>query len=276
MRLCVGLMIIIYLYTLLVATVASFAPLAHAAQARALPFQPGERLEFALRWEALPAGQATLEVLPLSAIDGAAAYHFKLTARTTPFIDTIYRVRDQIEGWTDLDLRRSLRYHKDQQEGDRMRNIVVRFDWRAQTAQYTNFDHRREPIAVQPETLDPLSAFYFTRMAIELREGASIERPVTDGRKHVRGTARVLRRETVSVPAGTFETVLIEPDLKDVGGVFRKSPGARIFIWMTDDERRIPVKLQSRVVIGRFVGELVSMANTRGEPSPAGAKPGDS
>jgi hypothetical protein len=249
-------------------------PAAQAETGMRLPFQPGERLHFALRWEAIPAGEASLEVLPLDVVEGQPACHFLMTARTTPFLDTIYRVRDRIEGWTDLEVTRSLRYRKDQQEGRRRRNIVVAFDWHAQSAQYTNLDHRRDPIAILPGTFDPLSAFYFTRRA-ELPVGQSVQRPVTDGRRHVVGTARALRRETVTVPAGTFDTVLVEPDLKDVGGVFRKSPGARIFIWLTDDARRIPVKLQSRVVIGRFVGELVSLEGVDGRPAALAAGTSD-
>jgi hypothetical protein len=231
--------------------------LAGARCAAASPFAPGERLRFALRWEAIPAGEATLEVLPATEVGGEPAMHFRMTARTTPFIDTFYPVRDRIEGWTDLAVTRSLRYHKDQQEGSRRRRIVVDFDWREGTAQYANFGKRRDPIALLPGSLDPLSAFYFTRGG-DLGDGARIAAPVTDGRKNLMGSARVLRRERITVPAGTFDTLVLEPDLKDVGGVFRKSPGASIHIWLTDDRRRMPVRLQSRVIIGRFVGELVA------------------
>jgi hypothetical protein len=70
--------------------------------------------------------------------------------------------------------------------------------------------------------------------------------------------ARVVRRETISVPGGVYDTFVIEPDLKHVGGVFEKKKDAKITIWVTADERRIPVKIASQVAIGSFVGELVS------------------
>ena len=85
---------------------------------------------------------------------------------------------------------------------------------------------------------------------------------MTDGKKHVLGIADVIRRETVSVRAGTFDTFLIEPDLSHVGGVFEKSPEANIKLWVTADYRRLPVKLKSKVVVGSFSGELVSMTGT--------------
>jgi len=45
---------------------------------------------------------------------------------------------------------------------------------------------------------------------------------------------------------------------KDVGVVFEKSKNAKIQVWVTADKRRMPVKIKSKVVVGSFVGELVS------------------
>jgi hypothetical protein len=133
------------------------------------------------------------------------------------------------------------------------------------TAQYINRANNRhevrEPIAITTGTFDPLSIFYWFR-SIDLSADRRIQRPVTDGRKHVMGLAQIIRQETVTVPAGTFDTLLIEPDLTHVGGVFEKSPDAGIQLWVTADNRRLPVKLASKVVVGHFTGELVSMSGT--------------
>ena len=67
-----------------------------------------------------------------------------------------------------------------------------------------------------------------------------------------------MRRETVEVPAGSFDTWLLEPSLEHVGGVFKKSPNARMRIWITADQRRILVKLSSKVIVGHFTAELLS------------------
>ena len=50
----------------------------------------------------------------------------------------------------------------------------------------------------------------------------------------------------------TYDTYLIEPELKHVGGVFEKSKDAKIQLWVTADEHRIPVKIASKVAIGHF------------------------
>jgi hypothetical protein len=85
------------------------------------------------------------------------------------------------------------------------------------------------------------------------------EHPVTDGEKNLMGTLRVIGRETVSVPAGTFETLVLEPDLQNVEGVFAKKQRAKIKLWVTNDEHRLLVQMKSKAVVGSFVAELVSV-----------------
>jgi hypothetical protein len=224
-------------------------------------FGPDERLTFVLKWAFIPAGEAVLEVLPREHMAGRNAYHFALTARSNAFVDAFYMVRDRIDAWADAGLNHSLLYRKRQHEGSTRRDITVSFDWEQMTAQYVSQGHAKAPIPVTAGTFDPLSIFFWSR-TIDLAVRDRIQRPVTDGRKQVLGIAHVIRKETVTVPAGTFETFLIEPDLSHVGGVFEKSPDAKIQLWVSADRRRLPVKLKSKVVVGNFTGELASMAGT--------------
>jgi len=85
-----------------------------------------------------------------------------------------------------------------------------------------------------------------------------IERPVTDGKKCIIGKAFIIKKETLKLTNGTYDTYLIELEIKHVGGVFEKSKNAKIQVWVTADRRRMPVKIKSKVVVGSFVGELVS------------------
>ena len=57
-------------------------------------------------------------------------------------------------------------------------------------------------------------------------------------------------------PAGVFDTVVVEPTIEGVGGVFRKSRKAKLRIWFTDDGRRMPVRFSTEVAVGRFTMEL--------------------
>jgi hypothetical protein len=223
-----------------------------------IPFAPGERLVFELRWAVVPAGKAVLQVMPMKTIDGSRAYHFRMTAETNAFVDMFYKIRDRIDSYVAADMSHAIHYRKKQLEGGSQRDINVQFDWDNSTAQYSDGTKTRNAIEIVPGTFDPLSVFYYSRLATYETDG-TIECPVSDGKKLVSGSAKIVRRETVKVPGGTFETYLIEPELKDVGGVFRKSKNAKIQLWVTADERRLPVKIASKVSVGSFVGELITI-----------------
>lgn len=225
------------------------------------PFDIGERLIFELRWTFIPAGEAIMEVMSHETIEGQPARHFRLTARSNAFFDAFYRVRDIIDAYTDTGLTRSVHYQKKQREGSTHRDVTVVFDLKAGTAQYTNRDEVRPPMALLPGSFDPLSAFYYIR-GMDLKPGTGLERPITDGKKNVMGRATVVRREKIRVAGKTYDTFLIEPELKHVGGVFEKSPSAKIQLWVTADHRRLPVRLKSKVVVGSFVGDLISATGT--------------
>jgi hypothetical protein len=241
-----------------------------------LPFHPGEKLNFVLKWGNIPAGEATLEVKPVNTVNGELAYHFVMTARTNSFVDVFYKVRDKIEGFTALDMSRSLLYKKKQREGSYKRDILVEFDWKARQAQYNRVDKNKKEasIDIPHGTFDPLSALYFTRF-VDFEEGSTIERPVTDGRNTVVGVVKVLRKETLKIDGKQYETYKIQPSTEGIGGVFKESDDAKLFVWVTADERRIPVKVKSKVIVGSFVGELSSMELGNPEMTLSGRLPAE-
>jgi hypothetical protein len=230
-----------------------------AAEETSIPFRPGEKLIFELKWTVIPAGEAALEVMPFTKIKGEDTYHYVLTAKTNQLLDSVYKVRDRIDGYTDLGITRSVYFSQRQREGNTKKNVVVKFDWNTQTAEYTELikQAKKHPIELMPGTFDPLSIFYYARM-LSLQIGEEMQRPVTDGKKCVMGKAIIVRREKIIVPAGEFDTFLMVPDLQHVGGVFKKSKDAKIELWVSADNRRLPVRLKSKVVVGSFTGELIS------------------
>ena len=222
------------------------------------PFQPGEIMHFILKYGAINAGTATLEVHEMDEIQGVEAYHFVLTARSNSFVDIFFKVRDRIDSYADNGMNHSLYYKKDQQEGKTRKNIRVDFDWEKNESTYVNLDTEPKVISLLPGSFDPLSVFYYSRL-LDYNKVEKFEHPVTDGEKNQMGILRVTGRETINVPAGTFETLVLEPDLQNLEGVFSKKPRAKIKIWITNDERRLLVQMKSKVKVGSFVAKLVAV-----------------
>ena len=232
-------------------------PCSAKTSATVFPFAPGEKLTFNIKWCFIPAGEAVLEVLPIENINGIKAYHFVLTVKTNQFFDTIYKIRDRIDSYTDIDMTRSILYKKRQAGWKHKRDVVVSFNWDKNEAQYSNFGKKRKPVSLLPGSFDPLSIFYYSRIC-DFKEKFILQRPVTDGKKCVIGSGEVIKRETIKLKAEKYDTYLLEPELKDLSGVFRKSINATIKIWLTADKRKIPVRIKSKVVVGSFVAELVA------------------
>ncbi|MDP2647416.1 MAG: DUF3108 domain-containing protein [Desulfobacterales bacterium] len=221
------------------------------------PFQPGEKLSYTLKWELIPVGSAVLEVAPVKKINRVDVFHFIMTARTNSFADIFYKVRDRVDAYTDLEMASSVFYKKKQREGSHRRDVLIEFDRSKNEAHYTNFNKKEKPISIPPGTFDPLSAFYYLRR-LDLKDNLTIELPVTDGKKLVVGKAVIVKREKLTLPGGVYDTFLVEPDIKDLGGVFQKSKNAKIQLWVSADPRHLLVKIKSRVIVGSFVGELTA------------------
>lgn len=228
---------------------------------KVMPFGVGEKLTFQARWSFIIVGEAVLEVMPNERINGAARRHFLMTAKTNKFADVFYKVRDKIDSYTDTGMTHAVLYKK-RKQGKSKRDVLVNFDWEKREVIYSNFGEKRKPISILPGSFDPLSVFYAFRLH-ELKQNLEIRIPVTDGKKCVMGRAKVIGREKITLPSGTtYDTYLVEPELKHIGGVFEKSKNAKLEIWVTADDRRIPVKIKSKVVVGSFVAELVSAERT--------------
>ncbi len=232
----------------------------HTANSQAVltPLRVGERLEFQIKWGFIPAARASMEIAPVESGITGAANHFILRIATYPLIDLLYKFRERVDSYTNRAITRSILYKK-VLKGHTKRDIKVIFDWGKHQARYTNFAERPAPITIPDGTLDVLSAFFFIRTQ-KLVVGQTIERPITDGLKVVAGQLHILKHEKIKIKGRLIDTFKLEPELKDVKGVFEKSKHARMYIWVTADSRKILVRLKSKVIIGSFVATLVNYA----------------
>lgn len=225
------------------------------------PFYPEEKMIFRVKWAFIPAGEAVLEVGPMEVMNSIRSYHFVLSTRTYEYFDLFYKVRDRIESYTNAEMTHSILYKK-RHQGRSQSDVVVHFDWDRAQAQYSDFGKKIAPISLMPGAFDPLSVFFAFRLH-DMKGDGEIQTPVTDGKKCIIGKAKIIKKEKIKVPTGTYDTYLVEPDLEHIKGVFKKSKNAKLKIWVTADHQRIPVRIKSKVRIGTFVAELISYERGR-------------
>jgi hypothetical protein len=208
----------------------------------------GERLVFTIRYGLIKAGTAALEVVDRKKVGGRRAYHVVSTASSNSMFDGIYRVRDQVVSLMEEDHLYSLYFEKHLREGRYRADQQVSFDQARALAIYQD----GRTAAITPGTFDVLAAFYRVR-TMPLLPGQSFFLESHDNRKNYPLRVTVQGREKVETPAGTFECLVVEPTLRS--GAFFKNEG-KLTIWLTDDDRRMPVLMRSKLPIGAISVEL--------------------
>jgi hypothetical protein len=215
------------------------APVSSAPPAR--PFAPGERLTYDVRFGPIKAGTGSMEVRGVEAVRGRAAYHtvFSVKGGVPGF-----RVDDVFESWFARDDLAALRFHKDQDEGPTERTSRYEIFPERRT-----YDDLRDDKGELPSTGAPLDdgsfLYYIRTVPLTVGQTYRFEQYFKPDRNPV--TLRVLRRERVTVPAGTFDAVVVQPSIK-TNGIF--SEGGRAEVWISDDDRRLILQLKSRLPFG--------------------------
>jgi hypothetical protein len=222
-----------------------------------VPFGEGERLVFAIQYGLIYAGDATLEIRNIAILDSMPSYHIISTARTNKAFDIVFKVRDRVESFMDYENLFSLRFEKHLREGKFKRDEEVRFDQRQHLAHY-----RDKTLPIPPNTQDFLSALYYVRtLSIEVGQAIAMANH-TDG-KNYPIYVKILGRERVTVPAGTFDCLVVEPVLQ-TSSIFEHK--GKLTIWLTDDSLKMPVLMRSKVVVGAFEAVLKEYATSE-EPA---------
>lgn len=207
-----------------------------------VPWKLGEYFQFSIDWNGLNGGSSLMQVQNIQTVDGRRCYRVVTKAESNSFVSRFYKVRDRAESSVDAESLFSRRFVKRLREGGYKKDIDVRFDHETGKARYSNGKEYDVAAGIH----DVLSAFYYVRTK-PLPDGATLIVPTHDNEKSYEMEVQVLRREKAEVPAGKFSCVVVEPKLKSEG-IF-KSKGS-ILVWLTDDDRRIPVMVKSKVPVG--------------------------
>ena len=233
-----------------------------------VPWAKGERLFFRLSWGFVSAGSADMNAYPRD--DGKI--EFVSIARNNGAFKSIYPVADTIRTVSSANTLLPETFRKILNEGSYFSTSQIFFDRNAQKASLSDTvftGARRDKIKASVDTVLSLkgdehciiSAFYqVRRMDLTGRKDAHFS--AVSGKKRYLLRVIVHGREIVETKLGKFECVKVEPVLGD-DGAFKAS--GRLFIWLTDDDRRLPVLMRVKIPIGSIKGELVKFSQGSAE-----------
>jgi hypothetical protein len=220
------------------------------------PFGVGESLTFEIKYGFIGAGTAVIGIPDVVTVRGYPCYHIVSIAESNSFFSVFFRVRDVVESYMDMRELVPLRFEKRLLEGDFRDHDLVEFDHQRNVAVYPEQDGRVVPIAAGAQ--DILTSLYYVRM-MDLEVGRSVYIENHADKKNYPLEIRVLRRERVRVDAGRFDCLVVEPVMR-TSGLFRQK--GRLTVWLTDDERKMPVLMKSKVIIGAITAELIDARET--------------
>lgn len=228
--------------------------LAVAPEAFGRPFDRGERLEFTLSWLGIPAGTAVLEVPDIIDVDEKSAFHIVSRSWSNKFVSAFYKVNDRIDCYVDSTDLTSIRLKVQQREGRHKNDKEIIFDHETNKVEYTK-NGEKSIHDVPPFVHDSMSSFYFLRSK-DLIIGNDVKMDIFTNGKLYNITIKVIEKEKITVDAGTFDAIKIKP-LIEHNDVFKNK--GDIYIWLTDDEFKIPILIKTKVKIGHIKAELIKL-----------------
>jgi len=221
-----------------------------------VPFGPGERLEYDVKVGFLgKRGEGFMEVGELETVRERTTYHVTMAYQGGL---PLARVNDHFQSWLDVANLVTLRSVENTQQLRRKR--YKHFEFYPESQTWERMDNENSGSMPTSEPLDQISFFYFVRtLPLEVGDEYSFNRYFKESGNPVR--LKVLRKDTVEVPAGTFSTVVVEPIIKS-SGLFGE--GGEAELYFTDDSRRLLVLMKSKIpLIGALSLHLRSIQEGR-------------
>jgi len=210
-----------------------------------VPFGPGEYLRYDVRLGALgKRGEGYMTVVGLESVRGATSYHVTFAIQGGLLFA---KVNDRYDSWFDVTNLVTRRFIQDVDEltYERYRHWEIF----PEEMRFERVDNGNTGDIPTEMPLDDISFFYFVRtLPLEVGDEYSFDRYFRENGNPV--VIKVLRKDTVTVPAGTFETVVVQPIIQ-TNGLF--SQGGEAELYFTTDERRILVYMKSNV---NLIGSL--------------------
>jgi hypothetical protein len=216
-------------------------------------FKAGEQLSYKLKYGFFTAAEADLRVENTDIkFNGHPAVHIIAEGRTAGSFDVFYKVRNRYESYIDEKTLLPYYYAENRHEGNWKHSDKV------------TFDHANNKITAAKGTypskgdvFDFVSAYYFARTldVSKMHIGEKFDlHYFLDDAVNTLGITYV-GKEKVTCSLGTFNCLKFNPTIIP-GRIFRKD--SKLYLWITDDANRIPVKAHVEVILGSITMDLTA------------------
>ncbi|WP_395627621.1 DUF3108 domain-containing protein [Daejeonella sp.] len=216
-------------------------------------FKVGERLDYRLRYGFITAAEASIRVEESTAqFDNNPVFHLVAEGRTAGTFNIFYKVRNRYDSYVDKKTMTPYLYTENIREANYRRNDKARFYQEEKKVVSNNGTFKSNG-----QTFDVVSAYYFARnlniSALTEGDTFSLDYFLHDGISKM--DIQYVGKEVVKTSLGYVRCIKFSPSIQP-GRVFRKN--SKLYLWITDDANRIPVKAHVEILVGSVTLELIS------------------
>lgn len=227
------------------------------------PFRVGEKVVHSVRYFKVEAGTLTLKVDPFVEVNGRKSYSFVTEVKTSSFYESFYKVNDRVVALMDYELLIPRVFTMHLKESKQVKEARSFFDFDKMQATYwekkITEENGEEVKKLQWEILSYSqnvfsSIFYMRTFKWDLNKEYAFR--VADDGENLIFKGKALRREVLDTDLGKMKAVVIKPEIMTKGAF---KPVGDIYIWLSDDDRKLVLRIESKIKIGTLVSEIQSM-----------------
>ena len=227
------------------------------------PFRVGEKVVHSVSYFNMKAGDLTMEVKPFAQVNGKKSYHFEMGLKTSPLFSKFYEVDDLVVSMLDFENMIPSVFTLHVKETGQLKEARFFLDWAKHQANYwekkvTKKDgpeEKKQQWDVPDYSQNVFSSAFYLR-AFNWDVGAENAFRVADNNENLIFRAKGIRREKIKTKVGEFDAIVMKPEV-ELQGQFK--PVGDIFFWLSDDDRKFILRIESKIKIGTIVSEIIEL-----------------
>jgi hypothetical protein len=238
-----------------------------AYNAGPIPFHDGEQLIYQASWAGIPAAQARLEFHKQQNKD-PQRWLGEIWIETNAFADLFYKMRDYMKESMAADTLHSSGVYLVQHEKSRLNYYDVTMDRPAQLVTMTKKNHKGTQ-SKEYSASDPWGPISGATMALTqtFAPGKTYAFDVFSGSQRYVFAFVVDRREKIHLDLGDFDAWKVVPDVWYVSDGQLRSEARNTVLWISADERHLPLRIQAQAYIGYVRADLIKIDGKGGVES---------
>lgn len=233
------------------------------------PYRVGERVYHDVTYYGVSAGSLEMEVKPYAMVNGRKSYNFRFAIKSSSLFSSFYFVDDFVNTLVDFESLVPSVYTLHVKESRQLRETRMLFAhengkdlahfWEKKVTERDGEEQRKITWEIAEYSQNVFSAIFYMR-AFQWKDGVEYAFRVADSEENHVFKGKVIRREKLSTAAGDFNAIVVKPEVELKG---KLKPVGENLVWLSDDDRKFILRIESKIKIGSLVSEISQLDKGR-------------